>query len=396
MAEQASIEIERRPEDIFAIVSDLTNLPRWHTQITGVGRLSGAPGELGESGTLKVRWLVGEGEATYRVTDVQPNERVAVSISQAAFAYEERIAIEAIPSGSRVTCVASPRNALARATTGWLVSQDPAGSLARLKELLESSPRPADEELRREALRHRLETAQSDVLRMRRIRRGLRIMAMVVVVASGAATAFMLGPETSLPITFFVAGLAYAAVFLLMSSLQPVSEKNLEIRNLETELEIVEIQVDPQERRAERQFRLHQAELEKYYRQAREHAAWIFYVGIASLALGFAIVAFALVLVLISDDSGVEEKILLAALGAVGGFLSNFIAVILVRMYSGTIESLSDFHNKLVMTHHLHFANFLTAKIATSELREQTISQLVSSIAAAPAATPADASRDTG
>jgi hypothetical protein len=49
-------------------------------------------------------------------------------------------------------------------------------------------------------------------------------------------------------------------------------------------------------------------------------------------------------------------------------------------MHSETIKSLTEFHNRLVLTHHLHFGNFLAAKIANENLRESTLANIASSL----------------
>jgi hypothetical protein len=71
-----------------------------------------------------------------------------------------------------------------------------------------------------------------------------------------------------------------------------------------------------------------------------------------------------------------SDKILIGVLGAIGAILSNFVAVIFVKMYSETIKSLTEFHNRLVITHYLHFSNFLVSKIRDERLREETLSKL--------------------
>lgn len=42
-------------------------------------------------------------------------------------------------------------------------------------------------------------------------------------------------------------------------------------------------------------------------------------------------------------------------------------------MYSETIKSSNEFHNRLATTHHLHFSNFLLSKIENDVLREETL-----------------------
>ncbi|HEV2108778.1 MAG TPA: hypothetical protein VGR16_10990, partial [Thermomicrobiales bacterium] len=57
------------------------------------------------------------------------------------------------------------------------------------------------------------------------------------------------------------------------------------------------------------------------------------------------------------------------------------IAVIFLRMFSETIQSMIDFHNRLVATHHVHFGNVLAAKITNEALRSETLSRMALALA---------------
>jgi hypothetical protein len=77
-----------------------------------------------------------------------------------------------------------------------------------------------------------------------------------------------------------------------------------------------------------------------------------------------------------------------AIITGLGGVLANFIAVIYLRMYSATVTSVGGFHQRLVTTHHLHFGNFLTAKIEATGLRDKALAEMATRLAAP---IPADA-----
>ena len=76
----------------------------------------------------------------------------------------------------------------------------------------------------------------------------------------------------------------------------------------------------------------------------------------------------------------ITVKFIIAGLGAIAGILANFIAVIYLKMHSETLKSLTEFDNRLVVTHHLHFANFLAAKVTTPEAREKVWATMAESI----------------
>lgn len=192
------------------------------------------------------------------------------------------------------------------------------------------------------------------------------------------------------PLAYFASGstmlflvlIFYGCIFLSFPLLRPASEIEVQIRDVENEIDLLRIADTSIEQRAEKLFKLHQFELKKYYDQTLRHSSWIFLVGIGCIVGGFAVIGVTLYLV----QSGVEgtqlsEKIVIAALGAIGGILANFIAVIYLKMHSETLKSLTEFHNRLVVTHHLHFGNFLAAKIADIPQREKVISAMAESLA---------------
>jgi hypothetical protein len=91
--------------------------------------------------------------------------------------------------------------------------------------------------------------------------------------------------------------------------------------------------------------------------------------------------------------------VVVGVVGAIGGILANFVAAVFLRIYTGSINSMSEFHNRLVSTHYLHFGNFLASKIETERLREETLSKMAVELARvsdeAVRATPGKASEAT-
>ena len=179
-----------------------------------------------------------------------------------------------------------------------------------------------------------------------------------------------------------LATLLYGFFFLLVSLLRPASNIAIRILDIEDEIDLLSISsASIDEQRAEKLFKLHQIELKKYYDQTLRHSTWIFFVGVACIGLGFGAIGAALYLVYAATEhTGFSEKIVIAGLGSAGGILANFIAVIYLRMFSETLKSLTQFHNRLVGTHHLHFGNFLVAKIKDAPAREKALSEIALSI----------------
>lgn len=157
-------------------------------------------------------------------------------------------------------------------------------------------------------------------------------------------------------------------------------DKNLifdKIKETSDELEYLNIENESDIKKAEKQFKLHQNELQKYYSQNLSHSQKIFYTGIVCIILGFGIIAFTM---WILSTKNINNTLELMITGGIGGVLSNFIGVIYLKMYSETLKVLIEFHNKLVYTHNLHFSNYLLAKVENKELKEKILQEAILAI----------------
>lgn len=155
----------------------------------------------------------------------------------------------------------------------------------------------------------------------------------------------------------------------------------LEIEALESEISLKFTGSDAIEERAERLFKSHEIDLRKYYNQSLKQSNLIFLVGIFCIIVGFAFIAIIIYIVYYSTNSKpFEEKLLIGILGALSGVLTNFIGIIYLKMFSETLTSFTIFHNKLVSTNHLHFANFLISKIHEQTIRDETIKSICEKI----------------
>jgi hypothetical protein len=175
----------------------------------------------------------------------------------------------------------------------------------------------------------------------------------------------------------------YAVLFCVLFGIfrQKSRELGDEILDIDNEIDLLTIQPGSEERRAQKLFQLHSMQLKQYYDQALTQGSYIFWVGLVCIILGFGVIAATFWLLQREPSIGTSEQIVIAALGSVGGILANFIALIYLRMHAETVRSTTEFHNRLVLTHHLHFGNFLVAKIQNRGLRERTLGSIASALA---------------
>lgn len=173
-----------------------------------------------------------------------------------------------------------------------------------------------------------------------------------------------------------------------------IHELDAQARDISNEIDLRGIEENNLEARAQKLFQLHSFELKRYYDQALRQGRSIYYVGVGCIVLGFGVIVAAFVLVAASPKASFDEKILIAALSAVGGVLANFIGVIYLRMFSETVQAVTGFHQRLVVTHHLHFANFLVAKIDDRTLREDALATMAEALSASQHSGASDASAE--
>ncbi|MCC2363910.1 hypothetical protein COJ79_10655 [Bacillus thuringiensis] len=168
----------------------------------------------------------------------------------------------------------------------------------------------------------------------------------------------------------------YGMLFLLLPILKPSTEYTTELLEVENELDLLSIADSSLEERSEKLFKHHHIELKRYYDENLKQSAWIFVVGIACIIIGFGIIGITMYFLITNLSNELENKIIVASVGAIGAILSNFIAVIYLKMHSEAVKALTEFHNRFVNTHHFYFSNFLLSKIQNTDKREDALVEL--------------------
>ncbi|MED3089250.1 TRADD-N-associated membrane domain-containing protein [Bacillus toyonensis] len=186
---------------------------------------------------------------------------------------------------------------------------------------------------------------------------------------------FPYGSRPFIPLYSFIS-VIYGMVFLAFPILRPSTDYMTELLELENELDLLAISDSSLEERSEKLFKHHHLELKRYYDENLKQSSWIFLVGIACIVVGFAIIGITLYFLIANLSNELENKIIVASVGAVGAILSNFIAVIYLKMHSEAVKALTEFHNRFVNTHHFYFSNFLLSKIQNEDKREDALVEL--------------------
>lgn len=198
-------------------------------------------------------------------------------------------------------------------------------------------------------------------------------------IASGLvllAFSFLFGWQTKWSSPYLMLA-GYGAVALVAGVSLSTRGPDSELRDIDYQKQLQGLSENSAERRAEVLFRQEQDHLSRYYDQTLSQGRWIFTTGLTCIALGFVIIGFTLWLVARNEPGQkIEEKILTAVLGAVGSILTNFVSVLFLNMYAATVANLGEFHNRLLGTHYLHFANVMSWKLPDAK-REEAIMSII-------------------
>jgi uncharacterized protein YndB with AHSA1/START domain len=93
-----TVVVERPPEDVFAVLTDLSNLPAWQS---GAVRVRGLEGDLGVGSTYvqELKFLGKRFEATIEVTEFEPGRRFSLRTRTGPIPFRVRHTLEPADAG---------------------------------------------------------------------------------------------------------------------------------------------------------------------------------------------------------------------------------------------------------------------------------------------------------
>lgn len=156
-----------------------------------------------------------------------------------------------------------------------------------------------------------------------------------------------------------------------------------ELQEIKFEEELLRSEATPEESRAEELLRMHQYQLRRYYDLNLSQNFWVFAVGIFCIFLGVVVISFTIYLIQLSPNTDWKEKVILGLVGAIGSLMTNYVAVIYLKMHSAITGSMTSFHSTLASTHKLFLANLLVSRIDDSDVRWKSLAKLSLAVAEA-------------
>lgn len=282
----------------------------------------------------------------------------AVAVVAAAFVFAVRNELPIyLPLGlTALILLAAALRIRGRLATARKSERDRDAQIAAIEDALATSD---EENNRRVHLKEEREDLERRIGEQARVRTFLSVAIVVGVISTGQFAFWYHNPDGYL---------GMAGVLIVLTAGWQVTRNRL--RELEADLKQVDYEIAVVESgegaKAETLFLKHQFDLKRYYDQTLRHGNLIFYVGVLALAvsLGIVVAAFA---VIEQNPTETSVQIVVAILAAVGTFFTNSVALVYRGMHSAAIGAVTDFHERLVDDHELHFANLLLSQEPESE-----------------------------
>lgn len=186
--------------------------------------------------------------------------------------------------------------------------------------------------------------------------------------------ALQLSPFKALAVAAGVTSYSLVPMIWWAGRLRVIREYEMQLREMiiERDLRAYELLEEKktfaESAKAEKLFRANQNQLQKYYDQNRMQNVTIFLVGVGCLVMSVAIVALSLHFIAnVKGEKAEEMKNAITLLGAVGTVMTNVTAAIYLAMHKSIADAMTKFHQRLVKSHELFFANVITSQIDTDE-----------------------------
>ena len=180
------------------------------------------------------------------------------------------------------------------------------------------------------------------------------------------------------------AAFVFGVVSLMLSAAGLVTVPSLKARirsyearhlDLTFERDVLILAPSTTEIRADKLLRMNQQQLRRYYEMNLQQNTWVFVVGLVCLGLGVGVIAGTFYLLQKSTGHEAEQTII-AAVGVVGTILSNFVAVVYLKMHATNAQGVSEFHMTLLRMQQVFLANLIAASVSPDESRSQIFAKL--------------------
>lgn len=153
-------------------------------------------------------------------------------------------------------------------------------------------------------------------------------------------------------------------------------ENKMNLREVTHELDLLDTGKLTTEAKAEELFNHHHLELARFYDEKLLQSFLVFRLGFATIIASFVFMGLTFYLINKYVAIAPQTTILIGAVGAIGVILSDFVAVVFLKMHADIVKSGNEYHGRFVQTQHFYFANYLVSKVDDKVERERGLVNL--------------------
>lgn len=136
-----TVTIQKSPHEVFEFLADFENVPKWNYAINETRKTSEGPVGVGAT-YRQTRSLPSPSEEAFRVTEFEPDQRLAIHGDLGPFEGTLTYELEAVAGGTRITNAADLQAhgllKVAAPLASGRVGEAVAANLQKLKQILET------------------------------------------------------------------------------------------------------------------------------------------------------------------------------------------------------------------------------------------------------------------
>jgi hypothetical protein len=171
--------------------------------------------------------------------------------------------------------------------------------------------------------------------------------------------------------------MAYGGGFFAMGAVVDVRRAELDAKEIEDEIDLLQMKSASLEQKAHKLLRIQQGQLSRYLEVILQQSRGIFVVGVAAMLVGVGVVVFTIWETRnMGPEADTIQKAIVAAVGAVGAILVNYVAAIYLKMFSDIGGAVQKSIGSLSQSTNVNFANVLVSNITTEEGRNEALKQI--------------------
>ena len=189
-----------------------------------------------------------------------------------------------------------------------------------------------------------------------------------------------IGGHTLLGSWLFYIFIAIALICFLLSigfifDKRGIKTAQVKIDTINKDIELIEIKSGDERILAEKEFKVHQKELKRYYDLNISQIKFLSRLGIILIALGLLIVISSIIAYLT-----LESDFWFVLLGVVSGVLFDVIGAFFISMYAENMKVAISLHSKLSGSNDLLLANLIVSKIDDKKARNTALAEIAKNI----------------